>query len=304
MNLAQRAIRRVPSLLDQLGVIRLPDMVCVTFTLGFGNNLFQYIAARLLAEQYELPLWITQPPSASAISEFSKLGIDLNVTDSRQFRFIITERYYEEVARGDYPRRRMLLSGFFEDYRYFLPHLETIRSWFQPVEKRSGRDLALHFRTGDRLFMKEEFYEKPRIADYLAAIERFDFDRLRIVSDLPVWKAYTEAELRSVNFHRSIPEHQAVPLSESIEYLNEFVEGLSRFDPTFRSTSPAEDFDYLRTFDNVLFEHGTLSWWAAVLGGASHVGVYGPWRPWRGESNRNLSEVPLDGWFRWDRLTD
>jgi hypothetical protein len=126
-------------------------------------------------------------------------------------------------------------------------------------------------------------------------------ERLHIVSDLPEWRTYTGEELQQLSFHRDIPASEAVPISESVAYLNEMVEGLSRCQPQFRSTSPAEDFDYLRTFDQVLFEHGTLSWWAAVLSGASKVGVYGPWRPWRGASNRNLSQVPLDGWFQWDR---
>jgi hypothetical protein len=48
-----------------------------------------------------------------------------------------------------------------------------------------------------------------------------------------------------------------------------------------------------------MFEHGTLSWWAAFLSDASRVGVYGPWRPWKGASNKNLSNVPLDTWFKW-----
>ena len=60
-----------------------------------------------------------------------------------------------------------------------------------------------------------------------------------------------------------------------------------------------KDFNFIRTFDNILFEHGTLGWWAAFLSDASKVGVYGPWRAWKGKSNKNLSQVSLEGWFQW-----
>ena len=55
-----------------------------------------------------------------------------------------------------------------------------------------------------------------------------------------------------------------------------------------------------RELKNILFQHGTLSWWAAFLGNPNKVGVYGPWRPWKGQSNKNLGNTPIEGWFQWD----
>lgn len=280
-------------------------MVCVRITNGFGNNLFQYIAARLIAEAYRLPLTaVVAGRRHYGIEELAKLGIRLRKVNRPPFESVVTDDDYQRVLdHPDLQRRRILLDGYFEDYRHYLPHADRIRSWFTPVEKRFPGDLGMHLRTGDRLFMREEFAVKPRVEDYVAAIERFDFDRLHIVSDLPEWRTYTEAELREIRFHRPIPPEESVPLSDSVQYLNEFVERLDRYEPYFQSTSPAEDFDYLRAFDNVLFEHGTMPWWAAFIGQASKVGVYGPWRPWQPGPNRNLSQVPLDGWFTWDRLS-
>lgn len=278
-------------------------MVGVRFSNGFGNNLFQYIAARLIAESASLPLGVVARPSYYGLDEFAKLGLPFRYTPSDAFDHVVTDEDYSTAAeRGVSPDERTLLTGYFEDYRHYLGHLDRIRSWFRPVRRRTDGDLAIHFRTGDRLFIKREFPVKPHVDDYLAAIERFDFNRLHIVSDLPEWRIYREEELRALTFHQRVREANSVSASDSVRYLNEFVEGLARFNPIFRSTSPAVDFDYLRGFDNILFEHGTLAWWAAVIGGASRVGVYGPWRPWRGDANRNLSHVPLDGWFTWDRL--
>jgi hypothetical protein len=49
-----------------------------------------------------------------------------------------------------------------------------------------------------------------------------------------------------------------------------------------------------------LFQHSTLAWWAAVIGGTKQVGVYGPWRSYKNERNKNLSHIPLPGWFQWE----
>ena len=46
--------------------------------------------------------------------------------------------------------------------------------------------------------------------------------------------------------------------------------------------------------------YGTMSWWASFVSQASKVGVYGPWREWKGNSNKNLSNVNLEGWFKWE----
>ena len=35
-----------------------------------------------------------------------------------------------------------------------------------------------------------------------------------------------------------------------------------------------------------LFQHSTLAWWAAVIGGTKQVGVYGPWRPYKEKGNK------------------
>lgn len=245
------------------------------------------------------------PSSYYGLDELAKLGLPIRYTPRRSFdRVIGTDEEYRAASEyGVSPTERTLLSGYFEDYRHYVGSLDRIRGWFNPVTPRSDGDLAIHFRTGDRLFIESEFPVKPRIEDYLAAIEQFDFNRLHIVSDLPEWRTYSETEIRALTFHQTVEASHSVSPSESVRYLNEFIEGLALFDPIFRSTSPADDFEYLRSFENVLFEHGTLAWWAAAIGSASRVGVYGPWRPWRGEANRNLSQVPLDGWFTWDRVS-
>ena len=103
-----------------------------------------------------------------------------------------------------------------------------------------------------------------------------------------------------MRFHRQVPESESVSINKSVDYFNSFVDGLSAYNPQVSHRSVGEDFQFIRTFDNILFQHGTLGWWAAVLSEASSVGVYGPWRPWKGTSNKNLSDIPIDTWFKWE----
>ena len=76
--------------------------------------------------------------------------------------------------------------------------------------------------------------------------------------------------------------------------------GFSQFRPIVKKRSLYEDFNFIRSFNNILFEHGTLGWWAAALSNAKRVGVYGPWRRWKGNRNKNLSNMNLPTWFKWE----
>ena len=275
--------------------------VAVQLTNGFGNNIFQYVACSLLAEHHETSCYVI-PPSQDyyAIKGLQDLGVRVEQKRLPQALNISDKTYkmaYDSRVKG----QNLFLTGYFEDYTFYIDNLDKIKSWFGPLQKRNNRDLVVHMRTGDRLFMKNEFYLKPKVEDYLNAVSKFDFDKLHIVTDMPKWENITADQLSNTKFHVNIPASQRVPLSESVKYINDLIDGFKKHSPIVEKRDVAEDFKFIRTFDNILFEHGTLSWWAAVLSDASKVGVYGPWREWKGDKNKNLSQVPLDGWFKWEK---
>lgn len=274
--------------------------VSVQLTNGFGNNIFQYVAARLLAEYLGSDLVLIPPsPNYYAIEDLKKLNIPFNSLNRSQI-INVKDSHYKACFDSGLKGRHVCLSGYFEDYTNFIDHLEIIRSWFPELQKRSDNDLVIHMRTGDRLFMKNEFYSKPRASNYLKAIEQFDFDNLHIVTDMPKWDYVTADELSSMKFHLNVSQDQRVPIKESVKFFNEFVDGFQKYNPSVVQRSIVEDFNFIRNSNNILFEHGTLSWWAAVLSDAENVGVYGPWRPWKGQKNKNLSNIPLKNWFKWE----
>lgn len=274
-------------------------MIYIQLTNGFGNNLFQYNAARLLASHHGTEAIAIAPYNDYyGIKPLENVGVKFGNIPNEQLSVINSDREFIN-SFGKKIDKKVIMSGYFEDYRYYIPSREKIKSWFPKVEKRNNKDLVVHLRTGDRLFMKNEFYLKPKAQDFVRAIETFDFEQLHIVTDMPEWKKLTPSELKSIHFHTKVPEDQSVDTQESVDYFNSFVDSFKKYKPIVHNNGVEEDFTLIRTFDNIMFEHGTLSWWAAFLSDASMVGVYGPWRPWKKDSNKNLSQTPVDGWFQW-----
>jgi hypothetical protein len=275
-------------------------MVYVQLTNGFGNNLFQYNAARLLATFHGQELTALPPtPDYYGIEEFKKIGIRLQTAQPPECERV-NETNFTHYFNARYKNSNLLITGYFENYKFFKNNIDLIKTWFPETRKHNTDDLILHMRAGDRLFYTNEHDNKPQAENYINAIKQFDFEKLYIVTDMPEWKTITTDELQNMKFHVNVPEEQRVTPQQSVEYFNSLVKGLAQFEPIHSKNSVAEDFSFIRGFDNILFQHGTLAWWAAALSGAKKVGVYGPWRPWKGSSNKNLSDIDLEGWFKWD----
>ena len=276
-------------------------MIVVHFTNGFGNNLFQYNAARILSEFHNQKL-VAIPPSHDyyGIRYFESLGLDFSRKNIDYSNILhINENNYSQAFSSEYSSSNFFVSGYFEDYNIFDKYIDNIKQWYPKVKKRKDKDLVLHFRAGDRLFYKNEFDTKPQVDNFINAIEKFNFEKLHIVTDMKMWKKITEQDLLNMKFHRDVPQKDRVETKRSVEYFNSFVSGLESYNPVIVSNSISEDFEYIRTFDNILLQHGTMSWWAAALSEATQVGVYGPWRPWKGPSNKNLGQYGRQGWFSW-----
>ena len=137
------------------------------------------------------------------------------------------------------------------------------------------------------------------INDTIARANVIDVTKLDNNGKVIFGSTITVEDLENMKFHVNVPPAVRVTPQQSVDYFNSIVEGLSQFEPIHSKNSVAEDFTLIRGFDNILFQHGTLAWWAAVLSNATKVGVYGPWRPWKGSSNKNLSDINLEGWFKW-----
>ena len=271
------------------------------FSNGFGNNMFQFAASKILGEYHKCEV-VGIPPfkGYSGIPFLEELGIKVfnGIKEIGQHYKINDSNFiksFDKKYTNDF-----ILDGFFENYMYYLNYKNLIKSWFPKINNRDNDDLVFHFRGTDRLVYKNEFYTKPKIDSYLKAIEKFDFDKLYIVTGMPKWDYITKEEIENMPFHLKVPKETRIPPKESVAYFNSIVRGLEKYKPIFVKRNVFEDFNFMRSFKNILFEHGTMSWWAAFLSDAEKVGVYGPWRAWKGKTNKNLSQVPLKTWFKWE----
>lgn len=275
-------------------------MITVQLTNGFGNNIFQYAAARLLAEYHGQELSVLPPsPDYYAIQDLEQLGVSFGGKPTST-ALLVGDQNYLQAYDSAYKNQNMCLQGYFEDYRYYYSFISKIKTWFPKPDFRTDNSLVIHIRCGDRLLQKKAFLNLLSADKYVSAIQQFEFNKLHIVTDMPKWAPITETEYRDMWFHNNHPGSEHASPKEAVAYYNRLVTALAPFNPERIPRRVGEDFEFIRKFQNILFEHGTMSWWASVLSNAQKVGVYGPWRPWKGLKNKNLSQIPMDGWFRWE----
>ncbi|NKB63217.1 MAG: hypothetical protein GKR95_14225 [Gammaproteobacteria bacterium] len=268
------------------------------FTNGAGNQLFQYFFAYLLARHHNATLLHSQ---LDVIEVNEKMDVCMQ---GIEFDHVIG-RYETDFLRFfEEPFWRNLKLGrcYPEDYRIYIPHIDHLKSQFPPPSEVNERDLVFHLRLGDRLLRRQD-YElgmKLDLTQLLGAINKIDFERLHIVTDMPYWRKLVPYDIKQMRFHMMPGEKRRIEPEIACDHFNNIVDFFSDFDLVVHTgNNVSEDFKFIRSFKKVLFQHATLSWWAAAIGNAEQVGVYGPWRPNAGKLNRNLGRTPLPGWFSW-----
>ena len=291
------------------------------YTIGFGNNLFQYCCARLLAEKNEFVFF--HNPSLLEQEGLFKIGLEETEQSvdhsSRELdTFYITDSNYKEALESDsLPDANYVVSGYFEDYTVYRPYLKEIRSWFPRQEKTNYDDLILHFRLQNRLIQETHCRNHVSFDVFERGIDKFEFGKLHIVTDAKKWDFYSKQDIEEIQEEIRLgpnpPSNSPwVDTEYSINYVNRLIEGFSKYDLVVHcndaGTIPGsgglrgdfiDDFNLLRKFDKIMFKDSTFSWWAALLSDAAHVSAYGPWKPNKGAGNKNLGLADFPGWFSW-----
>ena len=273
------------------------------FSNGVGNNIFQYMFGHLVCNQTNYQF----SHQALPVLNIEENYIKREKNCKKYIRYELTGDSHDEMvdimnkqfSKGFY----VDIKGYPEDFTLYTPYRDYLKSKFGKIDVFNKDDLVLHLRAGDRLLMKGCYHNGNPIimSEYEEGLSKFKFKKLHIVTDMPVWKELNASELESMIFHRPVSDKDRVDINTSVEYWNTMYEFFSSYDPIVRAGNTVKkDFNYMRTFDNIMFAHGTLAWWAAFLSNASNVGVYGRWR---GGKDINLGWTDLPGWFQWGRKT-
>jgi hypothetical protein len=288
--------------------------VLTELTVGFGNNLFQFVYGKLLAEKIDAKLAVL-PPYGDYFG-LECLDLILDSVDSHEVialynsPYVFNEEYPTITISTEEEARKVLqnpervnyrLNGYFEDFTLYSGDLEKIKSWFFPIVKRNTADAVLHLRLGDRLFAPTTYDSRALLTfeKYSKTLDSLGFDTLNIVSDLPEWKNYSGDELLNLDYHTHLSHGAKKMKDKAASYVNELVNKLSeKYEIKFHHKGLIKDFNFIRGFDKIMLGYSTFSWWAATLSDASWVGVFEPWRPWK-ENNKNLGKTNYPGWFGW-----
>ena len=233
----------------------------VDLTVGFGNNLFQFVYAKLLAEKIDAKL-VVLPPYADYFGlESLELLLDsvdtYEVTTSYNSPYVFNDGYptitlsteQEAHAHLQNPQKaNYQLRGYFEDHSLYLKDFEKIKSWFFKVDKNHTKDAVLHLRLGDRLFIPTTYDSRALLTfeRYSKALEGLEFDTLYIVSDLPEWKNYSGEELLNLNYHTHLTQGAEKIKDKASNYTNDLVNKFSeKYNIEFHHKGLLKDFEFI-----------------------------------------------------------
>ena len=101
------------------------NFIAVKLTNGFGNNIFQYVAGRLLAD-YHKCYFFAIPPSKEyyAIDSLAALGVNFDSNFVVEDYQIIDDQNYLQAYDSKFASTNFILQGYFENYEFYLPKIE------------------------------------------------------------------------------------------------------------------------------------------------------------------------------------
>lgn len=286
--------------------------VKVKFSNGFGNNLFQYSFGKLLSDHHGLNYDHPAIPELGIRAEKHSFNKNLKTVKFHAASNLEAKKYDTDHLKWfddkykNYNFNFYSFIFYFEDYNIYKSNIEKVRSFFPSVKKKNKKDLVLHFRLENRVVQSTHYKNMVKPSVYKKVIsENFDFDRLYIVTDSERWGHVKEKHIRKLHDKYKNRLTSFVPIKDSIRYMNNLVDAFSEFNPkVVHHKNLIDDFNFIRSFDKIMFKNSTFSWWASVLSDASQVGVFGPWKPNKGKRNRNLGRMNLPGWFSWGKEKD
>ena len=114
----------------------------------FGNNLFQYAAARLVAEKNGLYLE-TEWPHDDILKVLPWDNNGKRIEPKTE----ITEDTYEmdrQCIYRDFKNTGVIMDGYFQDASFYYPVRDKIKSWFEPCScNKNTKDWVCHYRVSD-----------------------------------------------------------------------------------------------------------------------------------------------------------
>lgn len=220
-------------------------MIRVELIGGLGNQLFQYSLGRILADEMNCNLYVS---NVNAITQhFSNAT---NITDRRDLSgdflhvgYQSDSKYVQHVNLEEVTKHQgpVSLCGFFQKHWLYFPYREKLKSIFSisnsTVFVPSNNDLVVHVRLGDYVTLNHYLQYET----YRSIISNANYEKCYIITDQPNNIIIKQLlELQNINlFHGSV----------------------------------MEDFTFIYNAKQTIISQSTFSWWATFLGKAEVINV-------------------------------
>lgn len=202
-----------------------------------GNNIFQYVCGRLLAEENGLALetafrepWAFEVSLPRPGERLKGHGPPIRIGDP------------DRVLERPWPKAHYVLDGFFQEAGWYYARKEKVLS-----------------------FLKRPAVQ-PLPLDHVVACVRLGDYRSHRIAIHPSWYADLLKQLRPGKV-------TVVTDSPGDPYHRVF----SSYNPEIKSSGILEDFDFIRRARALILSNSTFSWWAAFMGHAQSVYTFTRW---------------------------
>jgi hypothetical protein len=286
--------------------------VKVKFGEGFGNNLFRYCFCRLLAEHHDLNFSHPAIPELNIKAKDYPFNRKLKTIkfkaksnlEAKKFDNNFNKYFKSSMKNCNFDFYKFIF--YFEDYTIYKPFISKIKSWFPKVEKNNFNDLVIHLRLQNRIVQKTHYINAIKPEIYRKTIQKyFKFDKLYIVTDSFKWDYFDEKDILFLMKNYKKRQSSFIPVKQALRYINSIVNNFKELNPIIINNKELiKDFNFISSFDQIIFKNSTFAWWAAALSEASKVGVFGPWKPNKKKRNKNLGTTNFPGWFSWGKEND
>lgn len=236
-----------------------------------GNNIFQYVTARIFAEKNKLNICdlkcdLLKPKKYNHIN---------NQTTVRSANLKNNSFVNDEIPfHGS--DIEYIFDDFFQNSNYINNNKDLIKNFFElPKVEKNFKDIVLHIRLDDFLHAnnlnKPENWNNSEVIHpqyYLSILEKETYEKVYIVVD-----------------------------SIKYDWEREYLSNFNKYEPIIVSKTPQEDFHFIRSFNKIINSNSTFSYWASFLSEAEKIytfkktGFFGKENKSHGPHVKNLCDI-------------